>query len=202
MAETIDLRPGFADPVIGAQRVFRVILDAMARPGRPGTVAEDLDPPAPLSVGAAAICLALADHDTPVWIAPKIRNPATLAFLRFHCGCPIVDTPAEAAFAIADAANVPALDGFGIGEDAWPETSTTLILQVDGLAADADDLQLSGPGIEIVHGLTVTGLRNGFWDEWAVNQAQFPCGIDLILVAGSQVVAVPRTTAVRTRAEG
>ena len=202
MAETVDLRPGFADPVIGAQRVFRVVLDAMARPGRPGTLAEDLDPPAPLGVGAAALCLALADHDTPVWITPGIRNPATLAFLRFHCGCPIVDTPAEAAFAIAEAATVPALDGFRIGDDAWPETSTTLILQVDGLAAADDGLQLTGPGIETVHGLTVDGLREGFWDEWAVNRALFPCGIDLMLVAGSRIAAVPRTTAVSVRTEG
>ncbi len=54
MADSIDLRPGFADPGSGSQRVFRVILDAMARPGRLGTIAEDLDPPAPLTIGAAA----------------------------------------------------------------------------------------------------------------------------------------------------
>lgn len=202
MAETVDLRPGFTDPVIGAQRVFRVVLDAMARPGRPGTIAEDLDPPPPLSVGAAALCLALADHDTPVWIAPKIRNPATAAFLRFHCGCPIVEAPAEASFAIADGAGVPALDEFGIGDDAWPETSTTLILQVDGLAEDATGLQLSGPGIETTHAMAVEGLRTGFWGEWAENRALFPRGIDLVLVAGSRIVAVPRTTAVSTRTEG
>lgn len=200
MADTIDIRPGFGDPVIGAQRVFRVILDAMARPGRIGTVADPLDPPAPLSVGTAALCLALADHDTPLWLAPEIRNPATAAFLRFHCGSPIVDDPAQAAFAIAGAAGVPALDRFAIGDDAWPETSTTLIVQVDDLAA-GHGLRLAGPGIETEHRLAAAGLRDGIWDEWEANRALFPCGIDLVLVAGSRLAALPRTTAVRTRPE-
>lgn len=197
MADTIDLRPGFGDPVIASQRVFRVILDALSRPGRIGTVAETLDPPAPLAAGTAALCLALADHDTPLWLSPELRNPATTAFLRFHCGSPIVDDPAQAAFAIADAATVPALDRFGIGDDAWPETSTTLIVQVDDLAADGG-LFLAGPGIQSEHRLAVAGLRDGIWDEWEVNRGLFPCGIDLVLVAGTRLAALPRTTAVRT----
>jgi alpha-D-ribose 1-methylphosphonate 5-triphosphate synthase subunit PhnH len=196
MAETVDIRPGFADPVIGSQRVFRLILDAMARPGRIAEIAEDLDPPVPLSVGAAALCLALADHDTPLWVAPGIRNPATTAFLRFHCGSPIVDDPSKAAFAIAPGATVPALETFGIGDDAWPETSTTLIVQIDELASGGA-LTLSGPGIETTHELAPAGLRGGIWDEWEGNRALFPCGIDMVLVAGARLAALPRTTAVR-----
>ncbi len=196
MADTTDMRPGFADPVIASQRVFRVILDALARPGRIGTVIETLDPPAPLAAGTAALCLALADHDTPLWLAPGFRNPATTAFLRFHCGSPIVDDPRQAAFAVAAAATVPDLGGFGIGDDAWPETSTTLIVQVDGLAAGRG-LRLAGPGIETEHRLAVDGLRDGIWDEWETNRSLFPCGVDLVLIAGSRIAALPRTTAVR-----
>src|SRR3546814_8455275 len=88
MVETIDIRPGFADPGIASQRVFRVVLDAMARPGRIAEVTDELHPPAPLAAAAAALCLALADHDTPVWLAPRLATPAVVAFLRFHCGCP------------------------------------------------------------------------------------------------------------------
>lgn len=200
MAETIDIRPGFADPVIDSQRAFRVVLDAMARPGRIGTIADGLSPPAPLSVGAAAICLALADNETPVWLAPEIRNPATAAFLRFHCGCPIVDDPLRAAFAVAEAATLPPLGRFSVGDDAWPETSTTLIVQTGGLAADGP-LSLSGPGIETVHRLGVEGLRDGVWEEWGVNRGMFPCGVDVVFVAGRRIAALPRTTAVQTGTE-
>ncbi len=195
MTDTIDLRPGFADPVIEAQNVFRLVLDAMARPGRIATIPESLQPPSPLSVSAAAICLALADHDTPIWLAPEFRTPSAIAFLKFHCGCPIVDVPANAAFAIANGATVPALDQFAIGDDAWPETSTTVIVQLDDLAV-GDGLVLSGPGIETTHRLNARGLRVDVWGEWRANQGLFPCGVDLILVAGNRIAALPRTTTV------
>lgn len=200
MTGTIDLRPGFSDPVLESQRAFRVVLDAMARPGRLGTVPGGLQPPMPLMTGTAAVCLTLADHDTPVWLAPELKSPETLAFLRFHCGCPIVADPAEAAFAVAAGPGLPPLDRFAPGDDAWPETSTTVIVQVGGLAADGP-LSLAGPGIETTHRLGLHGLRAGVWDEWAANRSLFPCGVDLILVAGGQIAALPRTTAVTTTAE-
>lgn len=200
MTDTIDIRPGFADPGIASQRVFRVVLDAMSRPGRVGAVADELNPPAPLAVGTAAICLALADHDTPLWLAPELTNPATVAFLRFHCGCPIVEDPSRAAFAVATGATLPALDRFAPGDDAWPETSSTVIVQVDALRP-AGSLALTGPGIETEHRLAADGLRAGVWDEWEANRGLFPCGVDLVLVAGRQVAALPRTTAVTMRQE-
>ena len=49
--------------------------------------------------------------------------------------------------------------------------------------------------------LAAAGLRDGIWDEWDANRALFPCGIDLVLVAGSRLAALPRTTAVRTGPE-
>ena len=195
MADTIDIRPGFADPVIDSQLVCRAALDAMARPGRIAEVPDSLRPPAPLAVGTAAFCLALADHDTPLWLAPEFRTPTVTAFLRFHCGCPIVDDPALAAFAVAGGRGLPALGRFSAGDDAWPETSTTVIVQVDDLL-DHGPLRLTGPGIETEHTLTVPGLRADIWDEWAANRELFPCGVDLVLVAGRRIAALPRTTAV------
>jgi len=167
----------------------------MSRPGRIGILSDGLSPPAPLTMAAAALCLTLVDQDTPLWLAPAIATPEVAAFLRFHCGCRIVDDPAHAAFAVADGAKLPALDRFAAGDDAWPETSTTVIVQVDALS-DGLGLSLAGPGIESVHRLAVDGLRNGVWAEWAANRSLFPRGIDLILVAERRIAALPRTTAV------
>lgn len=197
MADTIDIRPGFADPVAASQKVFRAVLDAMSRPGRIATIDEPIEPPTPLSVGAASLLLALADHDTPIWLAPEIRTPATAAFLRFHCGSPLTDDPGEAAFAVATGDGLPALDRFGVGDDAWPETSTTVIVQLDELT-EGSGLTLTGPGIATEHRLAVAGLRNGVWPEWTANGALFPRGIDLVLVADRRIAALPRTTAVGT----
>ena len=195
MAATTDIKPGFRDPVLDSQTVFRVVLDAMARPGTLHRLEVLSDVPAPLHAATAATCLTLVDQDTPPWIGTDLRSQETEAFLKFHCGCPIVDDPAKAAFAIASAQTLPRLDGFAIGDDAYPETSTTVIVQTDGLAG-GKGLTLRGPGIADTAALTVSGLRAGVWEEWTVNAVLFPCGIDLVLVDGEALAALPRTTAV------
>lgn len=200
MATMTDIKPGFHDPVLDSQAVFRSVLDAMARPGRLRDVALLDDVPAPLAPASAAVCLALVDQDTPLWIAPELKSQSVEAFLRFHCGCPLVEDRSKAAFAIASSGKLPALDGFAIGDDAYPETSTTVIVQTQGLAA-ASGLVLRGPGIEESHSLSVQGMRGGVWREWAENGVLFPCGIDMILVDGTTLAALPRTTAV-TEQEG
>jgi alpha-D-ribose 1-methylphosphonate 5-triphosphate synthase subunit PhnH len=205
MATTTDIKPGFRDPVLDSQAVFRAVLDAMARPGRCQTLPPLCETPEPLDPATAAVCLTLVDQDTPLWLAPDLRSKEAEAFLRFHCGCALVDDPARAAFAVASATKLPALDGFAIGDDAYPETSTTVIVQAKALSpetktqAPEDALTLRGPGIADRHRLTVDGLRPGVWDEWAENRALFPCGIDLILVAGATLAALPRTTVVTER---
>ncbi len=66
------IEPGFSDDVLGAQAVFRMMLDAMAAPGR---VLElpPLLPPGPLAA-ARAILLALTDNSTPVWLDPAAQD--------------------------------------------------------------------------------------------------------------------------------
>ena len=95
------LLPGFADPVLDAQRVFRGVMEALARPGSLQPLADLPEVPAPLTPELAAIALALADADAPLWLdAPLAGAPAVAEFLRFHTGAPIVKDPAEAAFAL------------------------------------------------------------------------------------------------------
>lgn len=200
MAAMTDIKPGFSDPVLDSQAAFRAVLDAMARPGKLHSLSLLDDVPAPLAPATAAVCLTLVDQDTPLWIAPDLRSQAAETFLKFHCGCPITDDRSAAAFAIASAVKLPGLDGFSIGNDAYPETSTTVIVQTTGLVA-GDGLVLRGPGIEDSHGLSVSGLRDGVWREWTENAVLFPCGVDLILVDGATLAALPRTTTV-TEQEG
>ena len=187
-------QPGFADPVHDSQRSFRAMLDAIAQPGRIVRAASPLATPAPLMPAAAAALLTLVDHETPLWLDAAARTDAALAWIRFHCGAPIVDAPDACRFAlIADAASMPALDRFPVGVDAFPDRSATVILQVGDLS-DAGGMTLRGPGIETTARLAVAGLPAGFVAGWRANRALFPCGVDLFLVAGERIAALPRTT--------
>ena len=188
------IQPGFADPVLDSQRAFRAVLDAMAHPGRIVTLA-GLDAPPPLAPATAAVCLTLLDFETPLWLDPAAATADVVAYLRFHCGAPLVDAPPAARFAvIAQWPRMPGLDVWEAGTDERPDLSATLVLQVDGLTGDRG-ARLTGPGIAGEARLEVTGAP-GLWPMLRANAARFPRGVDVMLCAGVRLAALPRTTRV------
>jgi alpha-D-ribose 1-methylphosphonate 5-triphosphate synthase subunit PhnH len=185
---------GLADIVNDSQMIFRAVVDAMAHPGRIVQVPGPLDVPPPLHPAAAAVCLALVDLETSLWLDPAARSSAAVDYLRFHSGAVIVDTPATADFAlIADTESMPALAEFPQGTDEEPERSATLIIQVASLDVTGGR-RLTGPGIATEARLRAGGLPSTFWSEIRDNHAAFPRGVDLMLVAGARLAALLRTT--------
>ncbi|MEM7123958.1 MAG: phosphonate C-P lyase system protein PhnH [Pseudomonadota bacterium] len=186
--------PAFADPVFDAQRAFRGLLDAMARPGTIVPLTVELDAPPPLSIAATAVALTLFDHETPLWLDNHAAGSDVLSFLGFHCGCPIAKDPADAAFAvIAEPAAMPALDRFAIGSDTYPDSSTTIVIDLPSLD-EGPVVGLSGPGIDGRATVAPVGLPAKFWDWTAMNRALFPLGVDVILTNRDAVTCLPRTT--------
>jgi alpha-D-ribose 1-methylphosphonate 5-triphosphate synthase subunit PhnH len=188
------IRAAFANPVREAQATFRATMDAMAHPGRIVACPSGVHPPAPLRPTAAAVILTLADYETSIWLDAPLRESAEVAaFLRFHTGARLVDDPAAAAFAlIADPRGLPPLSAFGQGEPAYPDRSTTLILQMQALGGER--WRLAGPGID---GETLFGaapLPGDFAAQLTDNRARFPLGVDLIFTAADQIAALPRST--------
>ncbi len=197
---------GFDDPSLDAQAVFRIVLGAMAHPGRIRTVAGgngksgSAMPTAPGRLDQAAFVLALTllDFETPVWLDPVLAaDHAVVDALRFHCGCPIIEKPGLADFAFIGAPmDAPALSAFHQGTPEYPDRSTTVLMQVDGLD-DTQGARLNGPGIKTEARLAIDGMPPDLWQQWFVNQRQFPLGVDLILTAGSWLVALPRSIAAK-----
>lgn len=188
------LLPGFVDPVAESQRVFRAVLDAMSRPGT--VVGLDRIPasPAPLDPAAAAVMLALADFETPVWLDAAADHPAVRQFIAFHCGCPITSDASGAVFAVlAEPGRMPPLTSFAQGSDQYPDGSATLVLQVPSLSG-GPDLRLTGPGIRDRAALAPQGLPAAFPGWLAENHATFPQGVDVIFACGSSIAALPRST--------
>ncbi len=183
----MNLLPGFADPVGGAQESFRAILEAMSRPGRVLRAGAGLNAPEPLHPATAAVLLTIADADTPVW---HDAGATAEAWLRFHAGCPIVGSPSEAGFVLA-CHDAPRLDAMRAGTDEAPEASATLILQVQGLR-EGEGWRLRGPGIATEHRLRAEGAPGWFAAAWEAQRRGFPRGVDVILCAGDRIAALPR----------
>lgn len=188
--------PGFADYVLDSQRAFRALLDAMDHPGRVVEVPGSETAPDPLHPATAAVCLTLADFETPLWLDARASTLETLAYLRFHCGCRLVDAPGQGRFAlISEPGSMPPLTAFAAGSDEFPERSTTLIVQVEALVTGRGR-RLTGPGIRVEARLEARGLPDTFWRDFRHNHALFPRGVDVLLTAGRELAALPRTTAV------
>ncbi|MEX2618274.1 MAG: phosphonate C-P lyase system protein PhnH [Alphaproteobacteria bacterium] len=183
--------PGLADPVFDSQSIFRTVLQALSRPGRIYRMPVDL--PAPEGLAGAGICLCLLDRDTSLWLDAPLRTPAIESFLRFHTGCTITGDPETAGFAImASLPDRAEIARFNAGTPEYPDRSTTIIVQTEGLRDDRG-ARLSGPGIEREHRLDVAGAAPAFWAAVRASNAQFPLGVDFLFVAGDRLAGLPRS---------
>ncbi|WP_404367423.1 phosphonate C-P lyase system protein PhnH [Marinobacter sp.] len=185
---------GFDDPVHQSQQVFRRVLTALSEPGTLQNLPAS-ETPEGVHTASYQVCLVLLDAETPLWIAPSLKTSALVSALRFHCGCPLVDEPGRAEFALI----TPDLDGdltlFAQGSHEYPDRSTTLIVQVQSLDAPGA-WTLSGPGIDGIRRVGVAGLDPRWPRMLADNLGRFPCGVDLLFTAGTSLMGLPRTTQV------
>jgi len=187
------LSPGFTNPVFDSQHTFRCVLDAMSRPGRLINLDSDISAPVDGIDAAAAIALALLDFETPIYFSPDPEWNGLANWLRFHCGCPVVENPGDAAFALMRVDSMPALDVFNSGDPKYPDRSATLIIVCPSLEG-GDHLRLAGPGIADSRVIAPTGFDPAFWDDVRRDRSKFQLGIDLVLTSGNQIIALPRST--------
>jgi alpha-D-ribose 1-methylphosphonate 5-triphosphate synthase subunit PhnH len=195
MTTVAELPAGFADKVLSAQSTFRSVMDAMARPGTVQRIAAVAGAPEPMMHGTAAIALTLFDHDTPLWLDPRMAETSDVAkWLKFHTSAPVIADSSICSFALIDNAGaLPGLDRFSFGSNEYPDRSTTLILQVASLT-QGPALELRGPGIDVTAVLQAAIWPTDLVERLQINQTLFPRGIDVVLVADDAIVAIPRTT--------
>ncbi|MBU1358029.1 MAG: phosphonate C-P lyase system protein PhnH [Gammaproteobacteria bacterium] len=192
---------GFADLARDSQAVFRAALEALSHPGRLIDMPREAEVPERGHAASAVLLLALLDPDCRVWLSPTLASSDASAWLRFHCGCRVVDEIGEAHFAwVAASDEPPPLDRLAQGTEHYPDQSATCIFDVPSLADGAGDegWTLRGPGIRDSVRLCVDGLPDAVAQkllaERSAGQAAFPCGVDLFLATERQIVGLPRTT--------
>jgi alpha-D-ribose 1-methylphosphonate 5-triphosphate synthase subunit PhnH len=191
-----EVLPGFVNPILDSQAAFRSIMDAAASPGTLVEVGRSL--PSFEGVDPAALCflMALCDQATPVWLGGDHDQSALLRYLAFHTGAPLAKRPVDAAFAlIAEPAQLPPLVTFSAGEQEYPERSTTVLIQLPSLTA-GPPVHIEGPGIQGKATVRPAGLDPAFWPAFAANRDLYPCGVDVILTSGSELLALPRSVIV------
>ncbi len=194
--------------VHAAQRTFRTLLDAMARPGVVYQLALAPDTPPEF-----AVCMTLLDFEvTYVSTTDDMRATHCVEALdqriALEIGCQR-SSLAEAAFVVSygalPAAAWPVLRR---GTLAYPDRGATIIYVVDAIGAatrgDASaSLALSGPGIEAERYLTVGGLAAAEFQRFAATNRDYPMGVDAILLDPlGQVACVPRSCTIIAREAG
>ncbi|MCD4485554.1 phosphonate C-P lyase system protein PhnH [Chromobacterium vaccinii] len=188
------MRSAFAHPVDDAQRTFRAALSAMAEPLLPRPLPV-LPPVLPgLQAATAALLYTLADQDVRVWL-PALPDE-TVSSLRFHTGMRLADLPEDADFIIIAAGMpLPDLMSLKAGSAEYPDRSATLLIEVDGFAAD--QVEGSGPGFAAPRRFGAAGLSAGFWKAWQDNHVRFPLGVDAVLISDTHIAGLPRSARIR-----
>jgi alpha-D-ribose 1-methylphosphonate 5-triphosphate synthase subunit PhnH len=188
---------GFENPVFQSQTVFKALMDGMARPGTVQPIDKGAAPPRPMGPGAGAIALTLCDHDTPVYLSMPLVEAGVPGWLAFQSGALVTEDRTEAQFAFLDRSTpLPPLSTFSAGTQEYPDRSTTIVLEIAAIGSGQDFI-LSGPGIDGAATISITGLPTPFEGLWRENNALFPRGVDLILVAGLELICLPRTVRIR-----
>lgn len=187
--------PQTVSPAIVSQAAFRSAMDAFARPGTISHLGDSSAPPA-LMPATAALVKCLADYETPLWLDPAFANNGEItSWIRFQTGAPLTEHPAKATFAlVASGAQLPDFSIFCQGSEEYPDRSTTLIAQIDGF--DGPAFALSGPGIKGSRTIHAKPLPADFVARMADNLALYPRGVDLVLVSGDAIMALPRSVRV------
>lgn len=192
------------EPVADSQAVFRVVLDAMARPGTEGII-PSTDPRASLSGGGAlgAVAQTLLDHEVTFAVAPGLGENGE-AFARYLAATtgsrPATLDEADYVFTATPLAR-GLLASLKRGTLAFPDESATLLVLTPDFAAGAGiAVDLRGPGIPGTAAVTLAGLSEAYLAERRVANAEVPRGIDLLLVDPlGRIRCLPRTTQIAVR---
>lgn len=160
------------------QQAYRQLMQAFANPGQLETLSDE----------STLLTLAtLLDGATSLADVHGLISPLDRVRLET-----VNEIPDTAHFVLADGAQAPAFTP-SLGTLESPEGGATLLLAVAALHHGAT-YTLSGPGVDGSRNVAVQGLNPAWLASRESWNAAFPMGVDILLLAGKQVMALPRTT--------
>ena len=161
--------------------VFEALLRALARPGEVRALPEP---------GPESLARALLDRECRAFAA----DPRMAALLG-ELGAILVP-PEEACHAFLSLDGEVGLATLGrlpTGDPLHPERGATVVAPTR--IGEGARLRLWGPGIEGAQELRLGGLHPDLWEARS-RLCRYPLGVELVLVDGARLVALPRSTSV------
>jgi len=171
--------------------VFRVLLQAMSRPGQAFDLPEQTgdDPRRHLRAVVTALC----DHESPCHLADDNED---MAFFLIHdTGCPHVPVEDAHFLVVPRGSSHGLIERLPRGTPDFPDRGATVIYQVLDFAGEGPRPLLSGPGIAGSIRPTLAGLNPSELRGLAAINHDFPLGVDAFFVSWrGQVMGLPRST--------
>ena len=179
----IDVAPIWMPDV--QQQNYRALLEVMSRPGRIEDILRGDSDTAYLAVLATLLDGEVSLSD-PNGLLKESHWPLLQAK---HA---LTD---EADYILCQGDQPPSLQP-RLGTLPCPEKSATLVIAVGSLTTGRLHIQLTGPGVNGIADVPISGLH----PDWIVQREDwvcaFPLGVDMILVDDTAAMALPRTTKV------
>lgn len=185
------------DMVFDAQAHFRVLLDAMARPGSIRVLNDvDIVPPQGLHRVSALVGFALLNGDVTFHVVSDGSEVAD--YLMVNTASSVVSADEADFIFVKGNVRTPAILAAKVGSLRYPEDGATVIVEVDKISDVACDgavaVMLSGPGVLDTKTIYVVGLDVAILADFVSQNAEFPTGIDMIFTdADDALSCVPRT---------
>ncbi|WP_201265566.1 phosphonate C-P lyase system protein PhnH [Mariprofundus sp. EBB-1] len=168
------------------QQMFRVLLEAMSRPGSIQSLPAALQS----SMADKALLATLLDGEVSMCDRHALLTTSDWPLLQAR------QADAEQAdYILCDGAQAPDFEP-RLGTLSCPDESATLIIKVRSLYGGDMGLKLEGPGIEASTRVVIDGLHPDWLktrQDWVCS---FPLGVDCLFVDESHVIGLPRTTIV------
>ncbi|HEX4248943.1 MAG TPA: phosphonate C-P lyase system protein PhnH [Pseudonocardia sp.] len=193
------LTPAAPLPPVVSHRVFRAVLDALARPGSPAHLPGWTSSGAGYETPAALLpLLALADLGTGIHVLeqPEVATRWSDA-LATATSAPVV--PLERARLVGALRPITPAEVGALcrGTALAPEDAALLAVAVTDLVGGPARWVLSGPGVPGTRTIAPAGVPEGFLAARADAVHRYPIGIDVLLVApDGRVLGLPRGTSI------
>ncbi|WP_338787548.1 phosphonate C-P lyase system protein PhnH [Metabacillus sp. FJAT-53654] len=194
------------DMVHGTQRIFRKLLDCMAKPGEIDSISEEIAPIEamegfPCSLQGIAFTLidrevqfhVLANHSETIKRALEWKTYSKFSSI-LAADYIFINHPEN----VENISEVMQQIKKGTLSD--PHDSATVVLCVEGLTStnmpsSSLKLTMKGPGIAANKTVYISGLSSKWIEERNIATNEFPLGTDLIITTNEgDIMAVPRTT--------